>query len=81
MKETGKPTKKPSCLCQRCTRLKECRGNRAFAALMQYRTFCSRFDDTDKEPRLFPVLQPYEVEWRDAEYAFRKERKLPLSDY
>jgi hypothetical protein len=35
-------------------------------------TYCTRFEDKDKAPRLFPVLQPYEVEVLNAD----KSRKL-----
>lgn len=42
---------------------------------MAYRTYCSTFDNKDKSPRLFPFLQPYEVEALDAEYIYNQSSK------
>jgi len=64
-----------SVLCQNCTKLKECLKDRAKTAFMAYRTYCSAFDNKDKEPRLFPFLQPYEVESMDAEYMYNQTNK------
>jgi len=53
-------------LCQQCTGFKKClaetSGKPFQQELMRKRTYCSRFDNKNKEPRLFPFLQPYEVD-------------------
>lgn len=64
-----------SALCRNCTRVKEClRESRLKAMLMQHTTYCTRFDNVDKSPRLFPFLQPYEREMIDAEHNFRMRK-------
>ena len=45
------------------------------ALLMPYTTYCTRFDNKDKTPRLFPFLQPYEVAYKDAEYIYNNSKK------
>lgn len=42
---------------------------------MPYTTYCTRFDNKDKTPRLFPFLQPYEVAYKDAEYIYNNSKK------
>lgn len=64
-----------SVLCRNCTKLKGCLKDRSKTAFMAYRTYCSAFDNKDKEPRLFPFLQPYEVECMDAEHIYRNRKK------
>lgn len=64
-------------LCQQCTGFKKClaetSGKPFQQELMRKRTYCSRFDNKDKAPRLFPFLQPYEV---DVFNAVNKNREL-----
>lgn len=67
-----------SALCRSCTKMKECLNTRHIAFLMAYTTYCSRFDNKDKTPRMFPFYQPYEQEWRDAEYIYRKAKGLKV---
>ena len=62
-----------SVLCKNCTKLKECLNTRHVAALMANTTYCTRFDNKDKTPRLFPFLQPYEREMIDAQYIYDKK--------
>lgn len=64
-----------SVLCRNCTKLKECLKDRSKTLFMAYRTYCSTFDNKDKSPRLFPFLQPYEVEALDAEYIYNQSSK------
>ena len=64
-----------SVLCRNCTKMKECLNTRHVAFLMAYTTYCSRFDNKDKTPRLFPFLQPYEVEGIDAQYMYNQTGK------
>ena len=45
------------------------------AHFMPYTTYCTRFDNKDKTPRLFPFLQPYEVAYKDAEYIYNNSKK------
>lgn len=68
--------KEVSVLCRNCTKMKECLNTRHVSFLMAYTTYCSRFDNKDKTPRLFPFLQPYEQEWRDAEYNYHKKKRM-----
>lgn len=53
-------------LCQQCTSFAICfdlvKGKLFRQELMKKLTYCSRFDNKDREPRLFPVLQPYELD-------------------
>lgn len=37
---------------------------------MPYMTYCTRYDSKDKSPRLFPLLQPYEVDCLNAQYRY-----------
>lgn len=64
-----------SVLCQNCTKVKECLKDRLKAIFMASTTYCTRFDSKDKSPRLFPLLQPYEVECQDAEFIYHKSKK------
>lgn len=64
-----------SVLCQNCTKVKECLKDRLKAIFMSSTTYCTRFDSKDKTPRLFPLLQPYEVECQDAEFIYHKNKK------
>ena len=64
-----------SVLCQNCSKVKECLKDRLKAIFMGCTTYCTRFDSKDKSPRLFPLLQPYEVECQDAEYIYNNRRK------
>lgn len=64
-----------SVLCQNCTKAKECLKDRLKAIFMSSTTYCTRFDSKDKTPRLFPLLQPYEVECQDAEFIYHKNKK------
>ena len=63
-----------SVLCQNCTKVKECLKDRLKAVLMASTTYCTRFDNKDKTPPLFPFLQPYEVAYKDAEYIYNNSR-------
>ena len=53
-------------LCRQCTSFGAClakvSGRPFHQELMKKRTYCSRFDNKDKTPRLFPFLQPYELD-------------------
>ncbi len=71
----NKTEEKISVLCRNCTKLKQCLATRHLAPLMALTTYCTRFDNKDKEPRLFPFLQPYEVESMDAEYIYNNSKK------
>ena len=42
---------------------------------MAYTTYCTRFDNRDKEPSLFPFLQPYEQDCENAEYIYNQNKK------
>lgn len=64
-----------SVLCQNCTKVKKCLKDRLKAIFMVSTTYCTRFDNKDKTPRLFPLLQPYEVECKDAEFIYHKSKK------
>lgn len=64
-----------SVLCQNCTKVKECLKDRLKVIFMASATYCTRFDSKDKTPRLFPLLQPYEVECHDAEFIYHKNKK------
>ena len=64
-----------SVLCQNCTKVKECLKDRLKVIFMASATYCTRFDSKDKTPRLFPLLQPYEVECQDAEFIYHKNKK------
>lgn len=64
-----------SVLCRNCTKLKQCLATRHLAPLMALTTYCTRFDNKDKEPRLFPFLQPYEVESMDAEFIYERRKR------
>ena len=64
-----------SVLCQNCTKVKKCLKDRLKAIFMVSTTYCTRFDIKDKTPRLFPLLQPYEVECKDAEFIYFKRKK------
>lgn len=75
VESTKAVTDEISVLCKNCTKLRECLKDRTKTAFMAYRTYCSVFDSKDKEPRLFPFLQPYEVECMDAEYKYRQTSK------
>lgn len=52
-------------LCRQCTKFETCfaltKGRPLQQELMKKRVYCSRFDNKDKAPRLFPFLQPYEL--------------------
>lgn len=61
-----------SILCRNCTKMEDCLKNRLTALFMAHTTYCTRFNNKDKEPRIFPFLQPYEVEYMDAEYIYNK---------
>ena len=65
-----------SVLCQNCTKAKECLKDRLKAIFMSSTTYCTRFDSKDKTPRLFFLLQPYEVECQDAEFIYHKNKKI-----
>lgn len=58
-----------SALCGSCTGEKACAKEKA-AWLMPYMTYCTRYDSKDKAPRLFPLLQPYEVDCLNAQYRY-----------
>ena len=64
-----------SILCQHCVKVKECLKDKLKAVFMGSTTYCTRFDNKDKTPRLFPSLQPYEVECQDAEFIYHKNKK------
>ena len=64
-----------SVLCQNCTKMRDCLKDRFTALFMAHMTYCTRFDNKDKTPRLFPFLQPYEVEYRDAEFIYQNSKK------
>ena len=64
-----------SVLCQNCAKVKECLKDRLKAVLMASTTYCTRFDNKDKTPRLFPFLQSYEVAYKDAEYIYNNSMK------
>lgn len=49
--------------------------SRLKAILMASTTYCTRFDNKDKTPGLFPFLQPYEAECRDAEYIYNNRKR------
>lgn len=52
-------------LCQQCTCFETCfaltKGRPFQQELMKKRVYCSRFENKDNTPRLFPFLQPYEL--------------------
>lgn len=64
-----------SILCQNCTKVKDCLKERLKAIFMSNLTYCTRFDNKDKTPHLFPFLQPYEVECQDAEFIYHQNKK------
>ena len=64
-----------SVLCRNCTMVKDCLKDRLTALFMTHTTYCTRFDNKDKTPRLFPFLQPYEVECRDAEFIYQNSKR------
>lgn len=64
-----------SVLCQNCTKVKECLKDRLKTIFMGSTTYCTRFDSKDKSPRLFPLLQTYELECQDAEFIYHKSKK------
>lgn len=72
MAKKSKADEQVSVLCRNCTKVKECLKNRLTALFMAHTTYCSRFDNKDKTPRLFPFLQPYEREMIDAQYIYNK---------
>lgn len=72
MAKKYKADEQVSVLCRNCTKLDECRKTKHVAFLMAYTTYCSRFDNKDKTPRLFTFLQPYEREMIDAQYIYNK---------
>ena len=53
-------------LCRQCSRFETCfaeTSDKPFRQeLMKGRMYCSCFDNKDKSSRLFPFLQPYEVD-------------------
>ena len=77
MTRSAASTKKAevSVLCRNCTRLEECLKDRSVALFMASTTYCTRFDNVDKTPGLFPFLQPYEAEYRDAEYIYHNSKR------
>lgn len=64
-----------SVLCLNCTKMRDCLKDRLTALFMAHITYCTRFDNKDKTPRLFPFLQPYEVETTDAEYIYHNSKR------
>ena len=64
-----------SVLCQNCTKMRDCLKDRLTALFMAHTTYCTRFDNKDKTPRLFPFLQPYEAEYKDAEYMYHNSKR------
>lgn len=64
-----------SVLCRNCTKVRECLKDRPTVLFMAHTTYCTRFDNKDKSPRLFPFLQPYEVECMDAEFVYNNQKK------
>lgn len=79
MAKKSKTDEKVSVLCRNCTKVRECMKDRLTALFMAHTTYCTRFDNQDKTPRLFPFLQPYEVECKDAEYIYHKSKKYGKS--
>ena len=71
----NKTEEKMSVLCRNCTKVDECLKDRLTALFMPYTTYCTRFDNKDKTPRLFLFLQPYEVAYKDAEYIYNNSKK------
>ena len=71
-----KTDKQISVLCRNCTNVKDCLKDRLTALFIARTTYCTRFDNKDKSPRLFPFLQPYEVDYMDAEFNFNKRKKF-----
>ena len=55
--------------------MEECLKDRSTALFMASTTYCTRFDNVDKTPGLFPFLQPYEAEYRDAEYIYHNSKR------
>ncbi len=72
---TKDKTGEVSVLCQNCTKVKDCLKDKRTSLFMAHTTYCTRFDNKDKTPRLFPFLQPYEVEFRDAEFIYHNSKK------
>ena len=61
------PSEQLSVLCRHCKKKKECiRKSRLQRLLMQSTTYCTRFENTDDKPSLFPVLQPYQQQIQNA---------------
>lgn len=68
--------KNVSLLCRNCTRVEMCLKEKSSKVLfMAYTTYCTRFDNRDKEPSLFPFLQPYEQDCENAEYIYNQNKK------
>lgn len=73
MAKKYKADEQVSVLCRNCTKVKECLNDRPRALFMAHTTYCTRFDNKDKAPRLFPFLQPYERDIIDAQYIYNKK--------
>lgn len=75
MKVKSSKNSEVSVLCRNCTKMRACLKDRLTALFMAHTTYCTRFDNKDKTPRLFPFLQPYEAEYKDAEFMYHNSKK------